>query len=98
MPANFIPNPAFIKSREAAALLEGIGDDVIDAAEAKAPHLTGHLAGSFVGELVDRGDGVFVWRVISTDFKAGFQEFGTVNMPGRHYLAAAVMQRVGNLE
>lgn len=98
MPPAFLPNPGFLKTREAAALLKGTGDEVIDVAEAKAPHLTGHLAGSFVGELVDRGDGVHVWRVIATDFKAGFQEFGTVNMPGRHYLAAAVMARVGNLE
>lgn len=93
----FIPNREFLKSGAARAACQAKAEPLITAAEAGAPHLTGHLAGSLAGEWIQREDGTWVYRVIAQDFKARWLEFGTENMEGQHFLAEAAVATVGNL-
>lgn len=97
MSFEFIPNLHFAQSEEARAVVQPIGEQVIEIAKQDAPYLTGHLEESVVGEWVEEG-GKQKFRITATDFKASWQEFGTVNMAAQPFLGPAAMQIVGNLQ
>lgn len=84
MANRFVPNPAGIKelarSREMQASMLREAEEIADAARGLAPVDQSDYIASLGTETAADERGVYA-RAISTDWKAGFIEFGTVDTP-----------------
>lgn len=85
----FVPNLAFPalfqQSPDAAKAAQLSAELVATAAEPLSPYRTGHLRGGIDTETELEEDG---WhgRVVATDFKSAWHEFGTRKMPAHPFL------------
>lgn len=94
-PLAFIPNPAFEEelyhSEELVAWLMPIVEEVAAAARTKAPFAKGGIERGITAE-VEMVRGQWVGRVIATDWKSKWHEFGTKQMPAHPFLLPGLIE------
>lgn len=97
----WIPDPAFeaalLRSQGLRALLEELADEGAEIAESRAPVRLGFLQDAIKGIVAvsaERG-GRLIGRILSTDFKTIFWEFGTENHDAQPFLRPAGEAVVG---
>lgn len=95
----YVPNgdfgAEFVASEEALTMVGEIAAAARPIAEAGAPRRSGHLAGSVKAESGFL-NGIATGRVVATDFKAAWKEFGTRRESADPFLRPAMESVTGS--